>query len=228
MSLKPLKGLGERCDLQGLYPTAPHRPLIAVHVLEEKPSRWLVEEIVESCRFASLRGLGFKAVNVVDPRLQAELARRGVPWSWGYVDALRGNCILLDLRAERRLEPWEAAAAEAIIVGGIMGDNPPRGRTYILASQYYTGCARRSLGPAQLSIDGAVKVASLVAGGTSLDEIEVVEGLTVEVETPLGRVEVELPFGYPRYKGSLLKPAFLEELLSRGILWDEETLLKPH
>ena len=226
--MSPGLGWGERCDLQGLYPTAPRRPLIAVHVLEEKPSRWLVEEIVESCRFASSMGLGFRAVNVADPRLQAELSRRGVPWSWDYVEVLGGKCIILDLRAEGRLEPWEASTVEVIVVGGIMGDHPPRGRTYLLATQYYTVCAGRSLGPVQLSIDGAVKVASLIAGGANLDEIEVVEGLTIEVETPLGNVEVELPFGYPRYKGRLLKPGFLEDLLSRGILWDEETMLEPH
>ncbi len=221
------RGPPQGCDLQGLYPTAPRRPVIAVHVAEERPSRWLVEEIVESCRFARERGLPFVALNVVDQRLQAELSRRGVPWLWGYEEALVQPCILLDMRAERRLQPWEASTASHIIVGGIMGAHPPRGRTYLLASGVYHQCARRSLGPGQLSIDGAVKVASLIASGADPSEIELVEGLTLEVDTGLGVVEVELPFAYPRYRGRLLAPGFLRELLARGVLWEEETLLEP-
>lgn len=218
-------------DLQGLLPTShdsiisPRAPLIIVEVLEAKATRWLLEELVESYLFASSAGLDLLVSNVRIAELQAMLTRRGVPWTWddGYsFDSPK--CILLDLKAPRTLEPWEASAAECIVVGGIMGDHPPRGRTYLLASQVYRYSAKRRLVELQLTIEGAVKVASLVARGIPMDEIEFVYPLEIDIETPLGSARVELPYAYPSYKGKLLAPRWLPELLARGVTWDEETI----
>jgi ribosome biogenesis SPOUT family RNA methylase Rps3 len=199
------------------------RPVVIVHLAERLVSRWMLEELLEAWRFAGERGLGFLVAGVSDALAAARLSSAGLPWVWGAARPPQ-PCILLDLRAERRLEPWEAEAAGSIVVGGIMGGHPPRGRTYLVALQY-PGCTGRSLGREQLSIEGAVKVAALLATGASWGDISYVSPLEVEVDTGMGRVVVELPFAYPVYRGRLLAPRFLKDLLARGVLWEEETVL---
>jgi len=134
--------------------------------------------------------------------------------------------IVLDPRAARRLEPHEAAEAEAIVVGGILGDHPPRGRTWSLLTEKAArmGMKARNLGPRQLSIDGAVYVAHLVAQGTRLEDVELVENPSIEIELGDGLVrEVVLPFAYPVVNG---KPLIYEKVvrLLRGGLGYEEYL----
>lgn len=198
-----------------------------VELLEEAPSRWLLEELWESYLFAGERGFRLVVAGASNPVLYAAVRAMGVP-----VSMERGfrfnkpGCILLDLWSRRNLEPEEAAHATYMIVGGIMGDHPPRGRTYLLSSQVYTACARRNLGPEQLSIDGAVKTAILVAEGYSLGEIEFARGLEIELESPIKGVtaSVSLPYAYPKIGGRVLVSQRLLHLLSRGIVYEEEYL----
>ena len=200
--------------------------LVVIENLEYYPSRWLVEEYVESYRFSASRGYDLVVTGVVNPVMAAYLESRGVAFSRrpGYAYN-RGDCILLSLDAGRRLEPWEAESAYCVIVGGIMGDHPPRGRTRLLRYQVYTAPALRHVGRVQFSIDGAVKMAILVASGRSIDEIEVASPVYIDVDTPMGRVEVELPYGYPVIDGSPSIPRGVVDLVRRGIMWDEEVML---
>jgi len=214
---RPLKGDGE----QGLSRT-PGAPLIVVENLEWWPTRWLLAEYAEAWRAAREAGYRLIVTGAENPVLLAALQRRGVeayPERGYRLDSPR--CILLDLEAARPLEPWEAAAADCIVVGGIMGDHPPRGRTRLLRL-IYRAAARRHLGPHQFSVDGAVKMALLVASGLRLDEIPVAVGVTLEVDGGLGSVEVELPYAYPLRGGRPWVAREVVELLSRGIVYDEE------
>ena len=200
--------------------------LIVVENIEYSPSKWLIEEYLEAHRFASSRGFRLVVSGVSNPVMAAFLESRGVEVSTlpGH-DYNRSDCILLTLEAPRRLEPWEAQSAHCIIVGGIMGDHPPRGRTRLLRYSIYTAPAERSLGDVQFSIDGAVKMAILVAEGRRLDDIDFVVGVSIEAETPMGIVEVELPYGYPVIDGRPSIPRGVVELIKRGIVWDEEVAL---
>ncbi len=204
----------------------PGLPDIVVEHLEWKTTRWLVEEYIEVVRVAREAGVRAVFTNVWDPALAAILERAGAVVhskpGWEVLDT--GRAIVLDPWAEKRLEPWEAAWARYLVVGGIMGDHPPRGRTRYI-SFMYTAAAKRNLGPHQLSVDGAARVALEVARGSSLDEIKLVVGVKFEVEglPGLGSVEVELPFAYPvGPDGSPLIARGVVALLKRGIAWDEQ------
>ncbi|GBF08925.1 conserved hypothetical protein [Aeropyrum pernix] len=202
-------------------------PAIIVELLEDTPSRWLLEELLESYLFAVQMGYRFAVTGATNPLVYAAVRRAGIPvfMERGY-SLNRPGCILLDLWSPKRLEPEEASSASYIIVGGIMGDHPPKGRTYLLSSQVYTACAKRNLGPEQLSVDGAVKTAILVAEGYRLDEIEFEEGVEVEVESPVKGVsaKVELPYAYPKVGDRILVSQMLLSLLSKGIIYEEEYL----
>ncbi|MCE4628269.1 MAG: hypothetical protein F7C34_03870 [Desulfurococcales archaeon] len=204
------------------WPDRLRGPWIVVEYMEEYPSRWLVEEIAEAYWSARAHGLGFLVSNAWDPRLVALLERRGIPYNSRPASAL--GCepsIVLDMRARRRLEPWEAGAAECLVVGGIMGDYPPRGRGLLLVYSL-PGAAVRSLGPEQMSIHTAAKVAALIARGRRLDEIRLAGPGRFTVETPLGTVEVELPYAYTLGPdGRPEVPERVRRVLERGVLWEE-------
>ena len=214
---RPRGGDGE----QGLSQT-PGARLVVIENLEWWPTRWLLAEYSEASEASREMGYRLLVTGAENPVLQAALQKRGVeavPWRGYRLDSPR--CILLDLEAKKPLEPWEALSADCIVVGGIMGDHPPRGRTRLLRL-VYRSAARRHLGPHQFSVDGAVKVALLIASGLRLDEVPVTVGVSFEVEAGLGTVEVELPYAYPLRGG---KPWIAKEvvsLLSRGIVYDEE------
>ncbi|MEB3851238.1 MAG: hypothetical protein LRS49_01475 [Desulfurococcales archaeon] len=193
-----------------------------VEHMEEGVSRWMLEEYLEAARAASEAGAELLVANASDPTVYATLRAAGLRvWRWSACRLLdRPDTVLLDPAAPRRLEPWEASLARAILVGGIMGDHPPRGRTRLL-SWRCPSAAKRNLGPHQLSIDGAVKVALEVAGGRSLDEVELAVSPRIEVETPMGPVEVELPYAYPLRGGRPWVAEGVARLLAGGIMWDE-------
>ena len=121
---------------------------------------------------------------------------------------------MLDPQAKKLLDPEEASNAEAIVIGGILGDNPPRGRTRKLLTSRFKEAKPRSLGPYQFSIDGAVYVATMVAKGLRPTEIEIEINPTIEIDLgEYGSTIIELPYAYPVVKGKpLISPELLEHI----------------
>ena len=202
-------------------------PLVAVEHMEDHPTRWLVEEYVEAAREAARAGLGFVVTGVRDPRLQAILSKKGVEWEWRHSWELYDmpGTIVLDMWASRDLEVWEAQQAKAFVVGGIMGDYPPRGRGRLLSWMFDWASTRR-LGEAQLSIHTSVWALAMVRGGVPVNRLPLCpEGASFEADLGFYRVEVTLPFAYPCGEdGSPRVPPRIRNLLARGIVWDEEVL----
>ncbi len=197
---------------------------IVIENMEDGVSRWLIEEYLESIRVAREAGVEIVFTNIRDPSLKSILASEGalVYEVEGWRLFNRTDTIVLDPQAPRRLEPWEARMAYCIVVGGIMGDHPPRGRTLLISSMY-TNSAKRNLGPNQLSIDGAVKVTLRIAKGARLDEIPLSKPpARLRVRTLMGEIQIELPYSYPlREDGTPDIAPGVVKLLERGIAWDE-------
>ncbi len=203
------------------------RGMIVVEHMEEEPTRWLVAEYIEARDAALDAGLGFLVAGVRDPRLQSILSREGVDWSWEHSWELcdKPGTIVLDMWAERDLQPWEAEAADCIVVGGIMGDHPPRGRGRLLSWMFDWSSVRR-LGPWQMSIHTAVWAAIMVARGVRVEDLPLAVGAEIEVEAGFGTVRVELPFAYPKGPdGRPVVPERIRKILARGVVYDEEVLL---
>ncbi len=197
-------------------------PLIVIEHMEEKVTRWLIIEYVEAFKRALEKGL-YTLITGASTQLSAVLTSLGVPntplhsWELGCPQP----SIVLDMRAEKVLEPYEARGSHCILVGGIMGDHPPRGRGYLLLHNH-PGYTMRSLGDEQMSVHTAVYVASLIASGTGLEDIHLVYPARLFLNTPFGDIEVELPYAYVKdSSGEPLVPEELKELLRRGIMWDE-------
>lgn len=200
--------------------------VIIIEHMEEYPTRWLLEEYTVSHLEAERVGFHLVVAGVRDPRLQALLTRRRIAWveehSWEAVD--RPGTIVLDMWAQKDLEPEEASAACCFVVGGIMGDHPPRRRGLQLSWRFDWASTRR-MGQAQMTIHTAVWAVTAISRGTRVEDLPIGVGGTVEVETAMGTLTVELPYAYPIGEdGKPRVPERIARLLARGVVWDEEYL----
>jgi len=203
------------------------RQHVLIEHMEEKPTRWLLAEYAEAHEAAARAGMTLLVTGVRDPALQSLLSNMGIPWEEGHAWELadRPGTIVLDMWAARDLEPVEAGAACCFVVGGIMGDYPPRMRGALLTGMFDWASTRR-MGREQMTIHTAVWAVGLVASGTPVNRLPLAVGGVVEVETPMGRVSVELPYAYPRGEdGRPRVPERVARILARGVVWDEEEAL---
>jgi len=194
---------------------------VVVDNMEVRASKWAVEEYVESSRVAKSIGAEFYVSGIITPELEALLARRGVELLLDSRSLCnRPDSILLDLWAEKTLDPLEVWGAKCFVIGGIMGDHPPRGRTRLLYDKY-PYAAKRNLGRLQFSVDGAVKMLAKILAGMHVNEAEIIYPVSLEVKGHLGTVIVELPYAYPAESGRPMIAEGVRRLLERGIMWDE-------
>jgi len=200
---------------------APGSPLIVVENFEREPSRWLLAEYVESHRVARSYGYELIVSNVSNPSMAASLESLRIPYTLDPGSTVcPGPCtIVTDLRAPKPLEPYEPPSSCCIVVGGILGDHPPRGRG-IWLRLYHPDAAYRNLGDKQLSIDGAVKVVLEVLNGRRLEEIGLAYPAVLRVQAGLSQAEITLPYAYPLRGGKPWIAPELAALLSRGLMWE--------
>ncbi|ABM80950.1 SAM-dependent methyltransferase [Hyperthermus butylicus] len=199
------------------------KPLIVIEHLEPVLSRWILAEYRHAARLAHGRlvftnaGRCCKELSMIAPCYEKSIVELE-----GTLYTSRSNVIILDPQAEKLLDPQEAANAEAIVIGGILGDHPPRGRTRELLTRRASGMKARSLGPHQFSIDGAVYAAVKTLEGVAPDRLEVVLNPVVSIDLgDLGVIEVELPYAYPKVNGEPLMAPELRELLAAGLALEE-------
>lgn len=197
---------------------------IVVENMEKEATRWLIEEYLEVIKIARSVGVTPVFTNVSDASLGSILMRNGaqVMRDPGWRLFNTPYTIVLDLEAPKPLEPWELDVADTVVIGGIMGDHPPRGRTRLI-SFMYTEAAKRNLGSHQFSVDGAARVVAELLKGKRLSDLKVQVGVSLTVNTVYGEAEVFLPFAYlVGDDGKPMIPDGIKRLLERGIMWDEQ------
>ncbi|GAB6134523.1 hypothetical protein [Thermococcus prieurii] len=130
----------------------------------------------------------------------------------------RSKIIVLDLQAGEELKPEDIEEDTIIVVGGILGDAVPRGRTKELITSRMEGVKVRHIGKPQFSIDGASIVAKLIADGKRLEEIEYEENPTIRLDE---FSEITLHYAVPKLDGRLLLTPGLIELQKRELGYTE-------
>lgn len=200
--------------------------VFVIEHLEPVLTRWMLLEYRHASMIVGKESLVF--TNVGRPEWRKRLEALGTVYEQSVADVFRGKRLLvLDPSAGKMLEPGDFAVVDAVVVGGIMGDHPPKGRTWSLLTSRLENPVARSLGDKQLSIDGAVYVAHRVMLGKRLVEIPLVEGVEIELEPLPGvRRSLRLPFAYPLVDGKPLLAPGLEDHLRRTLLYEEHRLLE--
>ncbi|MEM2321388.1 MAG: SAM-dependent methyltransferase [Candidatus Bathyarchaeia archaeon] len=198
--------------------------LFVIEHLEPEISKWLYLEYKHASKIVGEDRLVFTNVKKEDVNILSNL---GIVKSESFIEIFnQRKVVILDPKAKERIKPEDLEKKEAIIIGGILGDHPPRGRTRKLITLRAPEAAARNLGKGQFSIDGAVYIAKMICEGFRLEDIPIKRGLYIKINE---RAEVHLPYVYPLKDG---KPVVSEELLkylvSEEIVKDKEKLLRGH
>jgi ribosome biogenesis SPOUT family RNA methylase Rps3 len=191
--------------------------------LEIEIGKWLYFEYAHASRIAGKDRLVF--TNIKNPEDAKILSNLGLIRRESFIDIFsQDRIIILDPKAPQSLRPEDLRDIEAFIIGGILGDHPPKGRTRMLITSRAPFALSRNIGRGQFSIDGAVYVAKLVSEGVRLENIAVKKGLHIKLNK---RAAIYLPYMYPLKDG---KPVISDELtrylISEEIIEDEERILR--
>lgn len=197
------------------------KPVVVIEHCETELSPWLLLEY----RHASMiYGKDFLWFTNVPPRYHRTLSRYGRVLSDNVVELVRCRAlnpertIVLDPKASRTLTFEELLTAEFVVIGGILGDHPPRGRTWLyITSRMPTGVRAFNIGDGQYSIDGAVYYVEYMWRNKGIEGFKYVDGVVIET----GMGEVYLPFRYPVVNGKPLLADGLEYYLKYKRLRDD-------
>ena len=184
------------------------RVRLVIENLEPELSEWLYLEYAAASHY-----WGGATFTNVPAAMRERLLRLGEVHARSFREIFEEEevVIILDPRAEKPLTTADFEEAEAVVVGGILGYEKPRGRTAKHITRELKHRARH-LGKVQLSIDTAALVARLIYLGERLEDIEV----TSEVEVRLSENErVLLPYGYVVYGGKLMLTPGLVDYLAK-------------
>jgi len=197
---------------------------VVIEHLEPCINRWL---LAEYSYVAKLFPGSLVITNVVSSMHREVLSRIAPVYSESASQILRGKVVVLDPWASTRLTPADLSDAEFVVIGGIMGDDPPKRRTETMISKRMPWALRRSLGPSQFTIAGAAYMLKMVSEGRELSTIRVKVGL--EVELPFDRftkLVVRLPYAFPMSNGQPVLPENYIRIVAEGLLLYEQRLLR--
>ena len=117
------------------------------------------------------------------------------------------NACILDPNAKKTLTPEDTKKFKYFIIGGILGDYPPRKRTKEELTKFMPNTEARNLGKKQFSTDNAVYVLKEIIQGTPLSSMKFKNKLTIKIN----EIEsIDLPYYYPLING---KPRISEKLI---------------
>ena len=140
------------------------------------------------------------------------------------------NSIILDPQAPIPVSRSEILNADIVVIGGIMGDYPPRGRTKELISRKVEGKGAkiRNLGKEQFTIAGAAYIIKAIEDGAELKDIEIVKGLNITIDLKHGiKFEVYLPYAFPAKNGKPIIPEdYIEVIIRRTPVYEQQMLLR--
>jgi len=199
--------------------------LVVVEHLEPCVSPWLLSEysylvevfgkdvIFTNVRSRKARELLRSLGAEVKEMSVVELVRRGVI----------PRPLVLDLKAAEELKPAEVRNFDAVIIGGIMGEHPPRGRTFReITLKLPRNTVSRNLGKYQLTIAGAAYVLRKVAEGVELKHLDIRFGLKFSIKLGDYETVIELPYAFPYEGGRPVLPRnYLEVVAKRSLLFEQ-------
>lgn len=202
------------------------KTLFVIEHLEDEVSEWIMLEYENVSKIVGKENLVI--TNVKNCSKLSKIAKcTNVDVTSLLQKHVQDNVIVLDPKAKVTLEPWDFAENKLniVIIGGILGDNPPKGRTWkLLTTKILEKGFRvkvRNLGREQLTIDGAAYVAYSIFNGKRLSEIPFQNGLRITRKIEFVEHEIFLPYKYPIVNGKPLINPKLVEYLIKGIVADE-------
>lgn len=181
--------------------------LFVIENLEPKLSEWLHIEYSNASRIVGKKNL--LITNVKRKAERKKLSKIALVERRPAVEVFKqSETLLLDPKSRKSLAPTDLVGKKATLIGGILGADPPLGRTKEMLSKSMPQAITRNIGKGQFSIDGATYVAKQVSDGKALGEVPVQHGLELRITKIY---TVILPYAFPLVRG---KPMISNKLVS--------------
>jgi ribosome biogenesis SPOUT family RNA methylase Rps3 len=200
---------------------ATSKPYVVIEHCEDELSPWLILEYRHASKIYGRDKLVFTRV---PRRYHRLLSKYGEVRGESIVELVSSGSIspsaviVLDPRAAETLDYKHLLEAKYVVVGGILGDHPPRGRTWLyITSRMPSGVRAFNIGEGQYSIDGAVYYVDYLWRNRGLEGYRYVDGVVIEGE----HGEIYLPFRYPVVNDKPLLAEGLEYYLKYRRLRDD-------
>nr|MDO8100326.1 SAM-dependent methyltransferase [Candidatus Njordarchaeota archaeon] len=200
------------------------RLLVIIEHLEPVLGKWIWLEYEHVSKMVGRENLLFTNIrNKKEAFKLVELGKVSLKSVVHSKELARHTSIILDPQSPMPLLPKDFTGDTCLIVGGILGDHPPRGRTRLALTRKLSHLLSRNLGPYQFSVDGAVYVALSVASGNLLTDIPIELGAEIKISK---KHVTFLPFAYPLVRGKPLMASGLRRYLRQEIFEDEGVLFR--
>jgi len=189
--------------------------IIAIEHLEKEYGLWILYEYINASKLCNGHII---YTNIRSERISRILSRYGQVYKERINEIYREeDLIILDPEANEALTQGDIHSNTVIVIGGILGDHPPKKRTKKLLTSRMPRAKSRNLGRKQMSIDGAAYTAYQIARGVNYDQIHYIDGLEVEGMD----WEITLPYRYPLKDGRPILSHTIRKILEEIGLFDE-------
>ncbi|MEM1701425.1 MAG: SAM-dependent methyltransferase, partial [Desulfurococcaceae archaeon] len=193
--------------------------------LEESLSPWLLLEYRHVSMFYGKEWLWFTNIPVKYHRVLRKYSAHVFDKS---IIALVENglvkpneLIILDPQSSNELGYNVLASTKYVLIGGILGDHPPRGRTKAMLTSKLRGVQAYNIGEMQYSIDGAAYYIHYLWIHRGIEGFKYIDGVSIDTD----HGSVYLPYRYPLVNGKPLLADGLEYYIKhrklREDIWRE-------
>ena len=162
--------------------------------LEPRLWKWCIVEYTHISEFVGKNNLIF--TNIIKPADKIKLSKLGKVYKESIKELQTKsefkNLCILDPGAKQTLQPSDNKF-NYILLGGILGDFPPKKRTKKELTSYLNRIPIRNLGKNQMSTNTAAYVAWKIINGIPLKQIKFMRKLVVKINES---EEIELPFKF--------------------------------
>ena len=181
------------------------KPIFIIEHLEPKLYPWCLIEYKHISKVVGKESLWF--TNMLKINNKKELEGYGNLIDESVKKIKLENACVLDPNAKKTLNPKEAENFRYYILGGILGDYPPKQRTKDELTKFIDEAEVRNIGKEQMSTDNAALVVKEIVGGKRLSELAFKDG----IEIPIDKIaSIQLPYRYRIIKG---EPFISQELV---------------
>lgn len=121
------------------------KPIFVIEHLETEIGKWLLYEYANASEIIGKHRLTF--TNIKRKNEALKLSKLGRVENKTAAEIFnQKKVIVLDPKAQQPLKTEDFQDAEAVIVGGILGEIPPKGRTFQLLTKSFPTATVRNLG----------------------------------------------------------------------------------
>lgn len=166
------------------------KPIYIIEHLEPELGPWCMFEYERISEIVGKDNLWFTNI----PQSTKELEALGIVKKESVKTMHLQNTCVLDPEAKELLTPNNVKPYQYLIIGGILGDYPPKKRTTKELTQFVKGADAYHIGKKQFSTDNAVYIVNQIVKGTPFTSIKTKYKISIKVDDI---ASIDLPYCYP-------------------------------